>query len=71
MLKNFGIGAMAALLTLGILSISEAASSNDNQTNLCCRGNYCYNQNYQDKNRNGDYYCDGNGYECGRGYCYR
>ena len=60
MLKKLGIGAFVALMALGTLSITEAASSNDNQNPLGCRGGYCYNQNYNNSNANDDGYCGGN-----------
>ncbi|MBR2179862.1 MAG: hypothetical protein IJ862_05670 [Selenomonadaceae bacterium] len=64
MLKKLGISAMAALMALGTLSITEAASSDDNQNALCCRGSYCYNQDDNNGNCAGgcynDGYCDGN-----------
>ena len=57
MLKKFRIGALAALMTFGVLSVIEAAPSNDNQNTLCCRGNYCYNQSRQSDSD--DNYCGG------------
>ena len=63
MLKKLGISAMAALMALGTLSITEAASFSDNQNALCHRGSYCYNQNYNSNNSD-----DNSGY-CGDGYC--
>ena len=60
MLKGLGIGALAALIALGTLSITEAASSDREQNAaLCCRGSYCYNQNDNNGNRAGDCYNDG------------
>ena len=71
MLKKLGISAVAALMTLGTLSITEAAPSDDNSQRAYYCGGYCYNQNYYDEDcDNGDYcYGRGNGYGCrgGRG----
>ena len=58
MLKKLGISAMAALMALATLSITEAASDNE-QNALCCRGSYCYNQNDNNGNCNGGCYNDG------------
>ena len=64
MLKKIGIGALAAFIALGTFSVTEAATSCDDQNNLCRRGGYCYDQNYSDSRH---HYND-NGY-CGDGYC--
>ena len=60
MIKKFLIATLATFMAIGTFSITEAAT--DNQENYCCRGGYCYNQNYNDDNNNNDGYCDG-------GYC--
>ena len=70
MLKKIGISAMAALMMIGTLSITEAASSSDDQNALCHRGGYCYNQNYNNSNDdNSSCYGDGN-YCRGNNYCW-
>ena len=63
MLRTFGIAAVVSLMALGTLSITEAASSDNNLNDLCCRGSYCYNQNYNENGQN-------NSYNCGE-YCER
>lgn len=68
MLKKLGISAIAALMTLGTLSITEAAPSDDNSQRAYYGCGGCYNQNYNDENcDNGNCYSRGNGYGCGGG----
>ena len=64
MLKKILLGALIALPTFGIFSVSEAHHGN----NYDCRDGYCHRENYCC----GNYYCDENGNNnyCGRGYCY-
>ena len=62
MLKSLGISALAALMALATLSITEAASSNEQDT-LCRRSGYCYNQDDSSSDCTGGCY---NG-----GYCER
>ena len=64
MLKKLAFSAMAALMVLATLSITEAASCNDEQNTLCHRGGYCYNQNSNCDDDNN--VCYDSGY-CGRG----
>ena len=64
MLKKLGISAVAALIALGTLSVTEAATADNGQNELCRRGGYCYDQNYSNGDNNGN--CYDNGY-CGRG----
>lgn len=59
MLKKFGLTALALIMSLGALSSVEAADQSQND--YCCRGSYCYNQNY-DRDQNdqncGPYCCN-------------
>ena len=65
MIKKLGVTAMAALMALATLSITEAAPSNGELNTLCHRGNYCYSQDCENSNGNtGDCYNDG---YCGKG----
>ena len=64
MLKKIGFAAIAALMAIGTLSITEAASGDTE--NLCCNGRYCYNQSNQSDD-NGNYcggYCGGSNRSC-------
>ena len=64
MWKKIFLGALVAISTFGIFSISEAHRGD----NYDCRDGYCHRENYCC----GNYYCDEN-YEnnyCGRKYCY-
>lgn len=63
MLKKFGMAALALIVSLGVVSIGEAAQESESQNNYCCRGSYCYNRSV-DRNADGDincgeYCCDG------------
>ena len=66
MLKKISVALMAALISIGTFSITEAAQS-DNQSNYCCRGGYCYNKNYANDNSSDDCYNGGSCYRDGRG----
>ena len=65
MIKKITIAVLAAFITLGTFSITEAAQADSHQ-NYCGRDGHCYNQNYHNNNNDSDYRggygCGGHGY---------
>ncbi|MBQ9478578.1 MAG: hypothetical protein IJU71_03410 [Selenomonadaceae bacterium] len=66
-MRKFVLTALALMLTLSAASTSEAARANDDQSGYCCRGSYCYNQNYNRHHDQNDQYCDDYCYDGQRG----